>query len=258
MPEGDTIAYAATRMRPVLVGAVPEAIRTPQARHRMDRWPERLAGRAVTEIRTHGKHLFMVFEDDLVIHSHLRMTGSWGVYTDGRRWRRAPGRAWLILGHRGHHVVQFDGPLLELLTESRSRFDQRLAGLGPDVLAAEFDFARFLARLRSDDPSRGIGDALLDQRNVAGIGNLWKAEGCWEAEIDPWRRLCDVSDREALTIIERVRPRMLRSAQTGRMGVQARVFRLTGRACGRCGTKIRARGQGDENRTTFWCPGCQR
>src|SRR5215475_12161779 len=120
MPEGDTIAYAAARMRPVLEGAVPDEILTPQARHRMDRWPQRLEGRAVTQIRTRGKHLFIAFEGELVIHSHLRMTGAWGVYPEGRRWRRAPRRAWLVLRSRGHEVVQFDGPVLELLTEGRA------------------------------------------------------------------------------------------------------------------------------------------
>jgi endonuclease VIII len=136
MPEGDTIAYAARRMRPALEGAVPDTIRTPHPRHAADRWPERLAGRAVTEIRTHGKHLFICFgplaararqdraeqmssayfEGGLVIHSHLRMTGSWGVYEPGRRWRRSPRRAWLVLERGGVQVVQFDGPVLELMT----------------------------------------------------------------------------------------------------------------------------------------------
>ena len=105
MPEGDTIAYAAHRMRPVLEGHVPDEIRTPHPRHALDRWPERLTRRAVTEIRTHGKHLFLVFDGDLVIHSHLRMTGTWGVYAPGSavgevasaglagaRARRPPGR----------------------------------------------------------------------------------------------------------------------------------------------------------------------
>ncbi|MGI8712480.1 MAG: Fpg/Nei family DNA glycosylase [Solirubrobacteraceae bacterium] len=257
MPEGDTIAWAAHRMRPVLEGHVPDELRTPHPRHRLDRWPERLAGRAVTEVRTHGKHLFVRFDGDLTIHSHLRMTGSWGVYAPNRPWRRSPRRAWLVLARDGHQVVQFDGPVLELLTESRTRFDHRLAALGPDVLAPEFDFDRFLARLRSDDHTRGIGDALLDQRNVAGIGNIWKAEGCWEAGIDPWRPVADVSNAEARAIIDGVRPRMLHSASTGRMDHDPRVFRRTGRACPRCATRILARGQGDDNRTTFWCPGCQ-
>ena len=87
MPEGDTIAYAANRMRPVLEGRVPDEIVTPQPRHALDRWPDRLAGRAVTQVDTHGKHLFLRFEGDLVLHSHLGMVGAWGVYGPGRRWQ---------------------------------------------------------------------------------------------------------------------------------------------------------------------------
>jgi endonuclease VIII len=278
VPEGDTIAYAAKRMRPVLEGYVPDAIRTPHPRHALDRWPERLGGRAVTDIGTHGKHLFLHFEGDLVIHSHLRMTGTWGVYTPGHRWGRSPRLAWLVLERTGHQVVQFNGPVLELLTESRTRFDRRLAALGPDILAPEFDAVRFLARLRSDDYTRGIGDALLDQRNVAGIGNLWKSESCWDAGVDPWRPVRDVSDAEALAIVDAARPRMLRSASTGDQSADLRVFRRQGRPCPRCGSRIQARAggfgrspsglaqdglaprhpAGDDNRTTFWCPGCQR
>jgi endonuclease-8 len=257
VPEGDTIAYAANRIRPVLGGRVPDSIETPHPRHSLDGWPRRLAGRAVRSVDTHGKHLFLRFEGDLVIHSHLGMTGVWGVYESGRRWGRSPGRAWLVLRSAGHEVVQFDGPLLELLTEGRVRFDQRLAALGPDVLAPELDGFRFLRLLRSDDPTRAIGDALLDQRNVAGIGNLWKAEGCWEARVDPWRPVARVSDAEALAIIEGMRPRMLRSALEGPRAIEPRVYRRTGRPCPRCGTAILARGQGDANRTTYWCPGCQ-
>ena len=258
MPEGDTIRHAAHRMRPVLEGRVPEAISTPHPRFAADRWPERLGGRAVESIATHGKHLFLRFEGDLVLHSHLRMTGVWSVRRRGARWARSPRRAWLVLTAIGHDVVQFDGPLLELITETRRRFDQRLAGLGPDVLADEFDAARFLRRLREDDPTRAIGDAMLDQRTVAGIGNIWKAEGCWEARIDPWRATGSVADEEALAIVAGARPRMLRSATEGHRTIQARVYGHAGRPCPRCGTKIEARGQGDDNRLTYWCPGCQR
>jgi endonuclease-8 len=258
MPEGDTIAWAARRIRPVLEGQVPDRIRTPHPRHTFDRWPERLNGRAVERVETHGKHLFLGFQGDLVLHSHLAMTGAWGVYGPGRRWGRSPTRAWLVLERGGHQVVQFDGPLLELITGGRRRSDQRLAMLGPDVLAAEFDHATFLRRLHEDDPTRTLGDALLDQRNVAGIGNVWKAEGCWEAEVDPWRRLGAVSDAEAVSVIERLRPRMMLSAADGPRSIRPRVYRRSGRPCPRCGTFIRARGQGDANRTTYWCPGCQR
>lgn len=257
MPEGDTIAWHAHRIRPVLVGRVPEEIITPHPRHRLDRWPERLAGRAVSTVDTHGKHLFLRFEGGLVIHSHLKMTGSWGVFAAGR-WRRGGGSgAWLVLRALGREVVQFRGPVLELMTEGRTRFDQRLAALGPDVLAEEFAAGEFLARLRSDDPARPLGDALLDQRNVAGIGNLWKAEGCWEAAIDPWRPLREVADAEALAVIEAARPRMFRSSVDGPRTIQPRIYRRSGEPCPRCGGPVRSRGQGDDNRTTYWCPECQ-
>ncbi len=254
MPEGDTIAWAANRIRPVLEGRVPDEILTPQPRHALDRWPERLAGSAVRSVETHGKHLFVRFEGDLVIHSHLGMSGSWTVARERRPWRRA----WLVLRAGDHWIAELDGPLLELLTEGRTRLDQRLAALGPDVLAPEFDRRRFLALLRADDQTRSFGDALLDQRNVAGIGNIWKAEGCWEAAVDPWRAVSAVPDGQALAVIEAVRPRMLRSAQEGPRAIEPRVYRRAGRPCPRCGVLVTARGQGDANRTTYWCPGCQR
>src|ERR687893_436015 len=162
MPEGDTIHYAARRMRPVLEGHVPDEILTPQP----------------------------------------RMTGGWRVRETGRP---VPRSAWLVLRRGGHEVVQLRGPVLELMTDSRTRLDQRLAGLGPDILAPELDEAAFLRRLRADDPTRPIGDALLDQRIIAGIGNLWKAEGCFMAGIDPWRRAGEVSDAEALAIVGEAR-----------------------------------------------------
>ena len=265
MPEGDTIHHAAKRVRGALVGSQIESIETPNPRHRLDRWPERLAGRGVRSVDAHGKHLFLRFEGDLTLHSHLRMGGKWGVYRQGERWRRARRRAWLVIRTESHEVVQFDGPVLELMTESRSRFDQRLAALGPDILADELDEAGFLRRLREDDPTRGIGEALLDQRNLAGIGNIWKSESCFLAGVDPWRRTRAVSDAEALGIVRGARPLMQASAERGghittfegdRPGATW-VYERQGLPCRRCQTIIRARGQGDDNRTTFWCPGCQ-
>jgi endonuclease-8 len=265
MPEGDTIHHAARRVGAALVGADIESIKTPHPRHRADRWPERLDGRAVRGVDAHGKHLFIRFEGDLTLHSHLRMTGKWGVYRHGERWRRSPRRAWLVIRTSEHEVVQFDGPVLELTTDSRTRFDQRIVGLGPDVLAPDFDEQRFLRRLREDDQTRGIGDALLDQRNLAGIGNVWKSEACFMAGVDPWTPTADVPDEQVLEMVRAIRPLMERSAQRGgrittfpgdRPGATW-VYDRDGRPCRRCQTIVRARGQGDDNRTTFWCPSCQ-
>ena len=257
MPEGDTIHCAARRISGALVGKEIASIETPHPRFARDRWPERLNGRAVRAVDSKGKHLFIRFEGDLTLHSHLRMNGWWGVYERGRRWSKSPSRAWLVIRTADHEVVQFGGPVLELMTNSRSRFDHRIARLGPDILADEFDDAAYLRRLREDDPTRGIGDALLDQRNVCGIGNLWRAEACFIAALDPWKPLAEVTNDQALAAVHAARAPMLRSAQGGGHVREPWVFERAGRPCRRCGTTIRARGQGDDNRTTYWCPACQ-
>jgi endonuclease VIII len=255
VPEGDTIHYHANRIRPVLAGHVPDSLETPHPRFGRDRWPERLAGQAVTAVDARGKHLFLRFEGGLVIHSHLRMTGRWRVRPRGDR---VPGNAWLVIRRGDSEVLQLGGPVLELMTESRTRFDQRLARLGPDILAPELDETAFLRRLREDDPTRPIGDALIDQRTIAGIGNFWKSEGCFAAGIDPWRRAGEVTDAEALAIVAECRPRMQRSAEDGHQAHFRTVYGAAGRPCPRCGGRIRVRGQGDGARATYWCPGCQR
>jgi endonuclease-8 len=257
MPEGDTIHHAANRIRPVLAGRVPDDIVTPHPRFGKDGWPQRLEGRAVEAVDAHGKHLFIRWEGGLVLHSHLRMTGWWGVFDEGQPWRRSPRRAWLRVRAAGHDVVQFDGPVLDLVTASRARFDQQLAALGPDVLAVDFDAERFLRRLREDDPTRPIGDALLDQRTIAGLGTIWRTEGCFAAKLDPWRATGSVSDAEAMAVVDAVRPRMSKSARAGFDRRDIRIYGKPGQPCPRCGTRLRSSGQGENNRRTYWCPGCQ-
>ncbi len=271
MPEGDTIHHAARRVGAALVDRPIVSIETPQARHRHDRWPERLSGRGVQRVDAHGKHLFLRFDGDLTLHSHLRMGGKWGVYRRGERWRRGARRAWLVIRTADYEVVQFDGPVLELMSEGRARSDQRLAGLGSDIIRDDFDEDSFVRSLREDDPTRGIGDALLDQRNVAGIGNIWKSESCFMAGVDPWRAVGEVTDEEARAIVRRARPLMRLSAERGGRTVtyeperpargpenRTWVYNRVGLPCRRCGTLVKSRGQGDDNRTTFWCPTCQR
>jgi endonuclease VIII len=268
MPEGDAIHRAARRLGEALVGQEIVSIETPQPRHALDRVAERLAGRAVRSVDAHGKHLFIRFDGDLTIHSHLRMRGSWHVYRRGERWRRAPRRAWLVVRTGAHEVVEFDGPVLELMRDGRTRFDVRLSTLGPDLLGETFDERRFLSLVRGDDQARAVGDALLDQRNVAGIGNIWKSEGCFAARIDPWRSLRDLDDEQLVKLVCGIRPLMRVSAagsgriETYKADPRARggtwVYGRPGLPCRVCATPIRAARQGDEGRTTFWCPQCQR
>lgn len=259
MPEGDTIHRAAARIRTALAGQVPEEIRAPHPRHAAERWPERLSGRSVRAVDARGKHLFVRFEGGLTLHSHLRMSGAWSVYRDRdgqRRWRAAR-RAWLVLRRGDWEVVQFDGPVLELMRDARTRTDPRFATLGPDVLGETFPAGDFLARLRRDDPRRPIGDALLDQRILAGIGNVWKAETCFALGVDPWRPARAVRDEEAVALAGFAREHMRRCVDEG-FGARPRaVYNRAGQPCPRCGTAIHRRGQGEGNRVTFWCPGCQ-
>jgi endonuclease-8 len=256
--EGDTIHYIAGRMRPVLEGKAPEEILAPQPRHAHLRWPERLAGRTIRSVRAYGKHLMLHFEGELVLHSHLRMSGAWGVYPPGRRWSRPARRAWIVIRASGVAVVQFDGPVLELVSESRMRSETQIRSLGQDVLAESFDEVRFLLLAHAQDQTRQVGDVLLDQRVIAGIGNVWKSEACFAARLDPWRTVGEVEPEQVLNAVRFARERMGESARLGPRARPREVYGRTGRPCPRCGAPIRSRGQGEHNRTTYWCPGCQR
>ncbi len=163
-----------------------------------------------------------------------------------------------MLRHGGWEVVEFDGPVLELLSDNRTRTHPQLAALGEDVIGESFDERLFLWRLRSDDQTRAIGDALLNQRTLAGIGNLWKAESCFAVGVDPWRPLAEVADEDALALVAFAREHMRASVEGGYKQRPREVYGRAGRPCTRCGTLIRSRGQGENNRSTFWCPGCQR
>ena len=177
-----------------------------------------------------------------------------------------PRRAAKRIGHKGADLISpgntlasFDAALAAGV--DMVEFDvlpERADGSGRLVLAPSFDAARFLRRLREDDPTRPIGDALLDQRTVAGLGTIWRSEGCFAAGVDPWRATGAVSDEEALAVVEAVRPPMARSATEGFDPHKTRIYGKSGRPCPRCGTPIRSGGQGDNNRRTYWCPECQR
>jgi endonuclease-8 len=247
MPEGDALHRAAARLQ-VLVGSRVE-VETPHPRAQVGRIAERLDGRTVESVRAVGKNLLLDFEGGLVLHSHLRMSGRWRVERrdDARRRPRA-GRPWLILRSPEHEAVLWNGPVLELHARGLER-------LGPDILGDPPDLDEMVARLRAV-PSRDLGDALLDQRIVAGIGNVWKAETLWHARLSPWLPVGEASDAELRALLEWLAEHMRASVQ----GVPLRrsVYRRAGRPCPRCGTPIASRGQGDANRIAYWCPGCQR
>jgi len=243
MPEGDSLHRAARRLQ-VLVGEAVE-VETPHPRAAAKGLVERLDGRTLEAVDAIGKNLLLRFEGAVVLHSHLRMSGRWLVQPRGAPVR---GRPWLVLRGRRHEALQWNGPVLSL--------DPGIAGrLGPDLLAPEPDIDRMAANLRREDPGRAIGDALLDQRLLAGIGNMWRAEALWAVRISPWRPLRQVSDDELGALLGET-ARMMRTAlDTGRQPKQ--VTGRSGRGCRRCGTAISSRGQGDDARIAYWCAECQ-
>ncbi len=243
MPEGDSLHRAARRLQ-ALVGERLE-IETPHPRAAATGVGQRLDGRTLLAVEAVGKNLFLRFDGDLVLRSHLRMTGRWRVE---HRGARRVGTPWLVLRGVEYEAVLWNGPLIALERRPAQR-------VGPDILADPPDFETMLARLRSVEPAREVGEALLDQRLVAGIGNIWKAESLWHARISPWSPLAELGD-ESLRNVLREANRLMRAALEGGRSRHA-VYRRAGRPCRRCGQPVGARGQGEAARTTYWCDRCQ-
>jgi endonuclease-8 len=244
MPEGDAIHRAARRLQ-VLVGQQLE-VETPHPRAAVKQLAPRLDGRRLEGVEAVGKNLLLRFEGGLVVRSHLRMKGRWHVF---RRETPIVGTPWLVLRGEDYVGAMFNGAVLEL--------DRGVARrLGPDILAEPPDVDAMLSRLRHEDQRREFGDALLDQRLVAGIGNLWKAEALWHVRVSPWRRLADVDDDELRATLESAHELMRQTLEN--VPGTRRVYRRRGRPCPRCGTPIRSWPQGDGARMAYWCPTCQR
>jgi endonuclease-8 len=244
MPEGDALHRAARSLQALVGERV--AVETPHPRAAAERVAERLDGRRLLGVEAVGKNLLLTFEGGLVLRSHLRMNGRWQVRTRGQPARGTP---WLVLAGREREAVLWNGPVLELTARGTRR-------LGPDILAEPPDLATMVANLRREHRARELGEALLDQRLVAGIGNVWKAESLWCAGLSPWLPLGEATDDELERVL-REAVRLMGASVEGDRGERA-VYRRAGRPCPRCGDLIRSRGQGDDNRIAYWCPECQR
>jgi len=265
MPEGDTIYRTAEVLRSVLVG---QRVVSAQARPGpgLRRVPDlsKVVGATVTSVAARGKHLLIGFDDGLTLRSHLRMRGSWHRYRPGEAWRLPASQANAILETERAVAVAFNTPTLELLTDAGLARDRSLRELGPDLLGREFDVDEAVRRLRERN-SEELGNALLDQRAVAGIGNVVKSETAFMERMDPWALVGDFSDGELHGALRTAR-RLLQANTRGgarvttgsaRRGQELWVYGRTGRPCRRCGTRIETRRQGELARSTYWCPRCQ-
>lgn len=244
MPEGDAVHRAARRLQALVGERV--AASSPHPRARAAQVAERIDGRTLESVEAIGKNLLFRFEGGVVLRSHLRMSGRWVV-----RERGGPtvGTPWLVLAGERVEGVLWNGPVLELHTRA-------LAGLGPDILERPPRIDAVLARLARADGMRWLGETLLDQSLVAGIGNMWLAEALWDVRLSPWRRLRDVPEADRRRALETAAVLMRQAVDAGRSRPH-RVYRRAGRPCPRCGARIRSWGQGDANRMTYWCPACQ-
>jgi DNA-formamidopyrimidine glycosylase len=253
MPEGDAVWYTARRLHEALAGRP-----LTRSDFRVPRFATAdLTGDVVTETVSRGKHLLTRTRGGLTVHTHLRMDGNWRIRPAGERMTESH-RIRLVLANREWQAIGYSLGVVELVRTSQ---EAEVTGhLGPDLLGPDWDCAEAVRRLGAE-PDRPIGEALLDQRHLAGIGNFYKAEVLFLRGINPWRRVGDVAELGAVAdlakrLLEANKER-IGQVTTGnpRRGEETWVYGRRGRPCRRCGTPIRSEGQQD--RVTFWCPSCQ-
>jgi endonuclease-8 len=272
MPEGDSLARMADMLRPALAGRTVTAARarTPGPRTSL------VIGQTITDVIATGKHLRIQLGSGLELRTHLGMHGTWHRYRPGEPWRRPAARAVLVLEVPGAVAVCFDARTIDLFETRAVALHPALGRLGPDLLDPAFDAAEAIRRLRA--PERAtieIGVALLDQRAMAGIGNVYKSEVLFMERVSPFVPVTEVDDETLARLMATARRLLVRNASptvgSGRITTRDPrtdaplaqgplwVYRRTGRPCRRCGTLIRSAQQGRElSRTTYWCPGCQK
>ncbi len=270
MPEGDTIFRSAASIRTWLGGRVITGAQSSLPHIGV----ARLVGRTVSSVDTVGKNLLLTFaatnpeETDLVLHTHMKMTGSWHVYPHGARWQRPLRQARVILEAGERVAVCFNAPVVELASVGQTHRRGALAGAGPDILVLPLDLVGIRQRVAKTEPDLPLGELLLDQRLVAGIGNIYRCESLFLEGHHPWtpRRTLDDAMFDELVITAST----LMRANLGDVGAATPfgrefgggpnrpwVYRRAGLPCRRCGTPIASKPQGDQARVAYWCPTCQ-
>jgi endonuclease VIII len=253
MPEGDTIFRAARTLHQALAGRTVvrfESVFPHLTRVDTDR---PLAGRTIESVTARGKHLLIAFSEDLVLRTHLRMHGSWHLYRPGERWQRPARDMRIVIATEAFEAVGFDVPDAEFRSTREVGQAAALKDLGPDPLSETFDADEATARIRTRAQD-AIADALLDQRAIAGIGNIFKSETLFTARINPFVPVSDLAPDQIRAIVDTA-AKLLRANVTGRLRFS--VYGRAGEPCRRCGTPISRQKQGPNARSTYWCAACQ-
>jgi endonuclease VIII len=273
MPEGDTIFRAARTLNQALAGKPVVRFESmfPALTRIHDDAP--LIGRQVESVKSAGKHLLMQFSGGLVLRTHMRMNGSWHIYRPGEAWQRPRRDMRIVVATADFEAVGFNIPVAEFIRDRDLRRNRDLRRLGPDLLSADFDEAEAVARIRARAPVE-IGDVLLDQSALAGIGNVYKSETLFACGVSPFAPAGSLDEEVVRNLVQTARRFLTVNVSTGLAAMTTYTgFRRTtrrddprerlwvyGRArlpCRRCGTAIHVRKQGPDARLTYWCPACQ-
>ena len=262
MPEGDTIFRAAATLDRWLTGREVTGARTQV--HRLP--AQKLVGQTIDGVEARAKHLLIRFSSGMVLHTHMKMTGSWHVYFAGQKWQRPVSQARFVLEAGDRVAVCFNAPVVELLASGGESQHPGLVNLGPDVLKPPVDLAEVRRRAAATKANTTVGELLLDQSVVSGIGNIWRCEALFVQKLDPFTPRTDVDDRrldELVTVASEMMQRAARPTEyVGRDfggGMDKPwVYGRSRRPCSRCGTRIESRSLGSPlPRTVYWCPRCQ-
>ncbi len=275
MPEGDTIYRAARTLDRALAGKTVTLFKTmlPGLARVDDDTP--IAGRTVEKVEAHGKWMLMHFSGDLVLVTHMLMSGSWHIYRPGERWKASPRDMRIVIETADMLAVAFRVPVAEFHTAESLRRHAGLNRLGPDVLSQDFDPEKAIASLQSR-PALEIAEAVLNQSVLAGPGNVFKSEICFACRLHPFRKVASLTEEDLRRVIETsqhyMRANVNESAgdkivtytgfrrTTGRADPYARlwVYGRAGEPCRQCGTPIEVKRQGTNARKTYYCPHCQK
>jgi len=263
VPEGDTIRRTARTLDTVLAGQTVTAFHSPLLAVAAAGVRLGVVGRKVERVEARGKHLLLHFAGGAVLHTHQGMRGSWHLYRAGSAWRRPARRARAVIETADAVAVCFQSPVVEMLSPAETASHPALTRLGPDLLGDGLQPEAVRQRLRSRGELE-IGVALMDQTALAGIGNVYKAEVLFLCGVSPFARVRDLDDAALDRLVARAADLMrrnlgpgLRRTTTALSPTRVWVYRRAGEACRRCGTTIRRAVQGEQARSTYYCPACQ-
>jgi endonuclease-8 len=216
-----------------------------------------IIGRRVETVEARAKHLLVRFDSGTVLHTHMRMTGSWHVYRAGERWRKPGEQARLVLETGDRLAVCFNAPVIELLTAPGERVHPALSSLGPDVLVEPLDLSEVRRRSSTRPGDLPVGELLLDQRIVSGIGNIYRCESLFVERVSPWTPRQALDDETLDALVSTAATLMRSNLEPGRRWYAPRVYGRTGRPCLRCRHPVRSARLGEQPRTIYWCDTCQ-